>query len=65
MIPDLLVDVVSTVRDRPEHRTRFEQASVVLGVMSVLAGIVVLTLNQEWYGALLTIVGAFLVLYGR
>ncbi|APX95219.1 hypothetical protein [Natronorubrum daqingense] len=65
MVLDLLVDVVSNVHDRPEHRTRFEQACVFLGLTGVLAGIVVFLVSQRWYGPLLALVAAVLLVYGR
>ncbi|SEH12763.1 hypothetical protein SAMN04487967_0953 [Natronorubrum sediminis] len=65
MVLDLLVDIVSNVHDRPKHRTRFEQACVFLGLTGVLVGAVVFLVNQRWYGPLIVIISAVLLLYGR
>ncbi|ELY58940.1 hypothetical protein [Natronolimnohabitans innermongolicus] len=64
MVLDLFVDALHAVYDRPEHRTRFQQCCLFVGLIALLVGVWI-TITLAWYGPVVAILGGVLILYGR
>lgn len=64
MVLDLLVDTLYAVADRPDGRTRLEQACLYLGLVALLFGAWIAVSSEPMAGLGLAVAGGVLWLYG-